>query len=91
MGGEEFVVLVPTDDIEVAMRDAELVRQYMMETTSPTGNSVTISIGVATYPGMAHTSEQLFRMADDALYRAKRNGRNRVVLAGDDGVEEKSI
>lgn len=90
MGGEEFVVLVPTDDIEVAMKDAETVRAYMSDTASPTGHSVTISIGVATYPELAETSEQLYRMADNALYRAKRYGRNRVELANGDDREVKS-
>ncbi len=90
MGGEEFVVLVPTDDAEAALYDAESVRSYMANTASPTGNRVTISIGVATYPGMAETSEQLYRMADDALYRAKRLGRNRVELASEDDTGAKS-
>jgi len=90
MGGEEFVVLVPTDDSEAALYDAEAVRSYMANTTSPTGNRVTISIGVATYPGMAETAEQLYRMADDALYRAKRLGRNRVELAGEGDPDIKS-
>ncbi|WP_027085384.1 sensor domain-containing diguanylate cyclase [Cohnella panacarvi] len=90
MGGEEFVVLVPTDDAEAALNDAESVRSYMADTASPTGNRVTISIGVATYPAMAETSEQLYRKADDALYRAKRLGRNRVELAGEDDRDVKS-
>lgn len=90
MGGEEFVVIVPTDDTVIALSDAEAVRAYMANTASPTGKSVTISIGVATYPDMAETSEELYRKADDALYRAKRQGRNRVELAGEDDREAKS-
>lgn len=84
MGGEEFVVLLPDGDISTAAYDAEQVRAYMMNTTSPTGDKVTISIGVANYPTHAMTSELLYRSADDALYQAKRNGRNRVVVASSD-------
>lgn len=82
-GGEEFVVLVPDDDAGFAMREAERVRRFMANTISPTGERVTVSIGVAAYPAMAPTAEALFRLADDALYQAKRQGRNRVVLAGE--------
>ncbi|MFD0672965.1 sensor domain-containing diguanylate cyclase [Cohnella sp. GCM10027633] len=90
MGGEEFVVLVPNGDIDAAAYDAEQVRAYMMDTTSPTGQSVTISIGVANYPVHAQAAEQLFRSADDALYEAKRGGRNRVVVASENRLEAKS-
>lgn len=83
LGGEEFVVLVPGDAADAAMQEAERVRRFMANTISPTGERVTVSIGVATYPAMAPTAEALFRLADDALYQAKRDGRNRVVLAGD--------
>jgi len=51
----------------------------MSETDSPTGGKITLSVGVAQVPGIpGNTSEQLFRAADEALYRAKKQGRNRV-------------
>ncbi|WP_186438456.1 sensor domain-containing diguanylate cyclase [Cohnella terricola] len=81
MGGEEFVILVPNESIEVALHEAERIRKYMAETDSPTGGKVTLSIGVAHYPGFASNAEQLFRIADEALYRAKHQGRNRVEAA----------
>jgi diguanylate cyclase (GGDEF)-like protein len=80
-GGEEFVVLVPNESFENALRDAERIREYMAETSSPAGDRVTLSIGVAHYPGFASNAEQLFHIADEALYRAKRSGRNRVEIA----------
>jgi len=80
-GGEEFVVLIPDERFENALSAAERIRLYMAETNSPTGGIVTISIGAAHYPGFACNAEQLFRAADDALYRAKRQGRNRVEAA----------
>jgi diguanylate cyclase (GGDEF)-like protein len=78
MGGEEFVVLVPNESFEVALESAESIRKFMAETDSPTGDKVTLSVGVAHYPGFASNAEQLFRVADEALYRAKHQGRNRV-------------
>jgi len=80
-GGEEFVVLVPNEEFEVAVQDAERICKYMSDTVSPTGQRVTLSIGVAHYPSMAHNAEQLFRLADEAMYRAKNHGRNRVEIA----------
>jgi len=78
LGGEEFVVLLPNVSFESALRHAERVRLYMAETDSPTGGKVTLSVGVAQFPGFASNAEQLFRAADEALYRAKKSGRNRV-------------
>ncbi len=80
-GGEEFIVLVPDDRFEAALEAAERIRRHMAETDSPTGGKVTLSIGAAHYPGFASNAEQLFRVADEALYRAKNQGRNRVEIA----------
>jgi diguanylate cyclase (GGDEF)-like protein len=92
-GGEEFVVLVLDEDFNKAIEDAESIRKFMAETKSPTGSAVTLSIGVSHYPGFAHNADQLFRLADEAMYRAKRSGRNRVELeqgAGFDSTEKTS-
>ncbi|MCD9022784.1 sensor domain-containing diguanylate cyclase [Cohnella silvisoli] len=89
-GGEEFVVLVPNEELDVALQDAEKIRRYMSETDSPTDNKVTLSIGVAHYPSVAHNAEQLFRLADEAMYRAKRLGRNRVEFAKGSEFEERT-
>ncbi|WP_256756699.1 sensor domain-containing diguanylate cyclase [Cohnella sp. WQ 127256] len=80
-GGEEFVVLVPNEQFDIGLQKAELIRSFMSDTESPTGTKVTLSIGLAHYPGMAFSADQLFRKADDALYRAKHSGRNRVEIA----------
>jgi len=80
-GGEEFIVLLPDDRFESALEAAERIRQHMAETDGPTGGKVTLSIGAAHYPGFASNAEQLFRVADEALYRAKHQGRNRVEVA----------
>ncbi|WP_239615152.1 sensor domain-containing diguanylate cyclase [Cohnella mopanensis] len=89
-GGEEFVVLIPNEQFDDAELAAERIRKYMAETNSPTGKPVTISIGVTHFPGFATDAEQLFRLADGALYRAKRLGRNRVETASEEEYGDKT-
>ena len=84
-GGEEFAVLLPDTDIAAALEIAERVRATIAEVTVPgTDVPVTVSVGVAGFPGHANTLERLDRLADAALYVAKRQGRNRVELASAD-------
>ena len=84
-GGEEFAVLLPDTEIAVALEIAERVRAVIAEISLPgTDVSVTVSIGVAGFPDHASTLERLERLADAALYLAKRQGRNRVELASVD-------
>jgi diguanylate cyclase (GGDEF)-like protein/PAS domain S-box-containing protein len=85
-GGEEFLVLLPEADEQVALECAERARGRVAELMpsfrgAPLG-AVTVSIGVAMFPAQGETPETLLRRADEALYEAKRSGRNRVVLAG---------
>jgi diguanylate cyclase (GGDEF)-like protein len=87
-GGEEFAVLLPDTDIAAALEIAERVRGAIAEVTLPgTDVPVTVSVGVAGFPGHASTLERLDRLADAALYVAKRQGRNRVELASADAVD----
>jgi diguanylate cyclase (GGDEF)-like protein len=81
-GGEEFAVLLPDTGIADALEIAERVRVAVAEISVPgTDVSVTASIGVAVFPDHASTPDRLERLADAALYLAKRQGRNRVELA----------
>ncbi len=81
-GGEEFSVLLPDTEIAAALEIAERVRATIAEVTVPgTDVPVTASVGVACFPEHANTLERLERLADAALYVAKRQGRNRVELA----------
>lgn len=81
-GGEEFAILLPDTEIDAALEIAERVRAAIAEISLPgTDVSVTASIGVAGFPGHASTLDRLERLADAALYLAKRQGRNRVELA----------
>lgn len=83
-GGEEFVVLMPDTDILQAEAVAERVRQAVAERPFDVGGArplfVTVSVGVALNESGADTPESIIKRADVALYRAKREGRNRVVF-----------
>ena len=76
-GGEEFAVVLP----ECEPAEAEAVAERLRQAIAGAGLSVpiTVSAGVASFPGHGATAESLIRSADDALYRAKAQGRNRVV------------
>jgi len=83
-GGEEFVVVMPDTDVGYAYAVAERLRSSI-ETTpveitrAPGKINITISIGIAGCEGDCDTAEALLHRADQALYRAKKDGRNRVV------------
>ena len=80
-GGEEFLVLVTEARSDRAKQLAEKLRLRVEEMQLPGGQAVTISVGVASYPNDGEDAEAIIREADAALYRCKRRGRNRVVLA----------
>ena len=83
-GGEEFLLVMPGTSKETALRVAERIRRLVESMPfehadgQPTGR-VTISGGVATWPGDGDDVDSLLRNADAALYEAKRAGRNRVL------------
>lgn len=83
-GGEEFVVLMPDTDAASAEVVAERVRQAIAERPFDVGLSrplyVTVSIGLSINESLVDTPEMLIKRADIALYRAKREGRNKVVV-----------
>ncbi len=83
-GGEEFVVLMPDTDHQQAEAVAERVRNAIAERSFEVGAgrplSLTVSAGVALNETEGDTPETLIKRADLALYRAKREGRNRVVF-----------
>ncbi len=81
-GGEEVAILLPQTNLEGACQLAERLRKAVARHPHTVGGreiTVTISLGVAAYPEGARDRDQLFLVADRALYAAKRAGRNRVV------------
>jgi diguanylate cyclase len=83
-GGEEFAVLLPQTDLQGAMTVAERIRKDIqkLRLSEEPQLRVTASVGVAALPNPAISSaDQLVGAADAALYRAKREGRNRVVAS----------
>lgn len=85
-GGEEFAVVLPDTNTKGALDLAEQIRKEVCNlklehTLSPVNNHVTLSLGVATADQTTNaTSQSILASADRALYRAKKQGRNRVVL-----------
>jgi len=85
-GGEEFAVIMPATEEKNAVYVADKIRQAvekmaMAHSKSSVAPHVTLSLGVATVvPDDPETPESLIKRADEALYRAKSSGRNRVVL-----------
>jgi diguanylate cyclase (GGDEF)-like protein len=80
-GGEEFAVMLPGTDLHGALQTAEKIRIAIATIGLPDGVNVTASLGVAVYPEHATNTDKLEKLADAALYVAKRSGRNRTELA----------
>jgi diguanylate cyclase (GGDEF)-like protein len=88
-GGEEFILLLPETTLQGAKLVAQRLRYSVEQAKFRTSarnlpeEHVTISIGVAVFPDEARFKRELLEAADAALYQAKANGRNRVVLYSD--------
>lgn len=85
-GGEEFIVILPEAPFKVVVERAEQLRQgvenlQVVYQDQPLG-PITMSLGMAVFPAHGGDAETVIRAADAALYRAKKEGRNRVVIAG---------
>ncbi|MFZ3340996.1 MAG: diguanylate cyclase [Terriglobales bacterium] len=84
-GGEEFTLILPECNLQQANVRAEIIRKRVAESSSRMekgpAHDVTISIGVAAFDETTDRVDLLLKFADDALYEAKRKGRNRVVQA----------
>ena len=84
-GGEEFVVLLAGTFIDDGCKLAEVLRQELKQLAVQHAGQVlgriSASIGISAFPGNGTTAEELLRAADQALYRAKAQGRDRVVVA----------
>ncbi len=79
LGGDEFVVMLPGLDSDDAVAVADRLRQKLGEGLDDAGFPLRLSAGISTYPYDGGGATQLLRSADQALYRAKAQGKNRVV------------
>jgi two-component system, cell cycle response regulator len=85
VGGEEFILILPGTDLQLAEKIAERLRKGVAGKSFSIGTNapipVTLSAGVSYLAGIEDTVEKLLKRADQALYNAKREGRNRVISA----------
>jgi diguanylate cyclase (GGDEF)-like protein len=88
-GGEEFAVIVQETDLDGAMRLAGRIRTAVEQAVFPGDLRLTVSIGVAC-TDVGERFGELFELADNALYRAKREGRNRIQAAAFDHVQKET-
>lgn len=81
LGGEEFVIALPNSDSRGASIVSEALRKRIEETSEAGVPAFTVSLGVAERISVNDTVERMLKRADDALYHAKKGGRNRVHLS----------
>ena len=85
-GGEEFLLVLPTTAVDAVAGRIDQVRERIARRTIEFGGQsigpITFSLGVAAFPDHGDTAEAVIASADDALYRAKQGGRNRVEYVG---------
>jgi diguanylate cyclase (GGDEF)-like protein len=85
-GGDEFTIILPNTSLKKACKTAETIRKTVTELTVLKDlkgklTDISLSVGVAAFPENANDLKQVKELADKALYRAKEQGRNRVVCA----------
>ena len=84
-GGEEFAFVLAGASLDAARKRAELVREETKQLNVRHGGqllgTVTLSIGIAVFPENGESVEHLLKTADEALYRAKEEGRDRITCA----------
>ncbi len=83
LGGDEFAIILPHADVELAESVANQIRELVQYRTAAEReylSGVTVSIGIAMFPGHGNTVETLLSYADLAMYRAKEDGRNRACI-----------
>lgn len=83
-GGEEFAIFLPETSIENALHVAERLRQafHALKISPIPEGGLSLSAGIAEFPTHAQTPQAIYKKADEALYKAKSSGRNRVFSSG---------
>ena len=95
-GGEEFCIIMPGTGKHTAVHILERIRKQLAETTflyekENLSITVTCSFGLSDFPVDSATPEGLIKKADESLYRAKKTGRNRVVIYGEETIQAAEI
>jgi diguanylate cyclase (GGDEF)-like protein len=80
-GGEEFLCILQGADTAIANTIADRIRTGVEMLMVPVAGKITVSIGISTWREGVTDASKLVKLADTALYKAKQNGRNRVVVA----------
>ena len=88
VGGEEFLVLLPRTDRQATLQVAERLRQQVERADMSPVPRVTVSIGIAHWPGGAARPGEALQRADEMLYQAKREGRNRIEVQALDAASD---
>lgn len=87
-GGEEFVIILPDISVDQARQRLEQLRSdlrgMVVRDEGQTIKNVTVSMGIAYYPAHGQTNQSLLQAADQALYRAKEAGRDRIVVVAEE-------
>jgi len=84
-GGEEFAIILPESSPQNAAVRAnalrEQVKKLKLQSTNQSLGTVTVSIGIATFPDHGVTATEVLKVADQCLYQSKKSGRDAVTLA----------
>ena len=87
IGGDEFIVVLPDTTKKAAQKRAELlhdlVREIQIQSEDKVLEGISISGGVAAFPKEGSNCSAIFKAADQALYRTKHEGRDRIIVASD--------
>ncbi len=87
LGGDEFGILFVESEPEAAMHAINAIQAAVRDATQRRRARVTISVGMATHSDLADSVSELIRHADDAMYKAKKTGKDRVIHLAGDGVQ----
>jgi len=81
VGGEEFILILPNENTDTSLLIAERLREKIASTPFDSIGNITVSIGIATWPKHNSDIDQVYKLADKALYQAKKQGRNRCIIS----------
>jgi len=90
-GGDEFEILLPASDLNNSRQIAEKIRAAIEELNFPNAKKVTTSIGLSVWPQNANDIQELFLRSDEALYEAKKMGRNQVFCSTKKSIPPKKV